>query len=114
MDYHFTVEYLPGTQNKIADTLSRYPVDTPDTNEVANLSLQQFHVNTARLVQAEEAECSFRLQRIQDAAAEDVEYQLLKTQILQGFPQTRANCPTPCAPTGMSEMTCLSVMMDLY
>ena len=98
MDYHFTVEYLPGTQNKIADTLSRYPVDTPDTNEVANLSLQQFHVNTARLVQAEEAECSFRLQRIQDAAAEDVEYQLLKTQILQGFPPDKSKLPHALRP----------------
>ena len=100
MDYNFTVEYLPGSQNQIADTLSRHPIDAPAPYEVDNLAMQQFHINTARLVNAEEAECSFRLQRVQEAAAEDLvlEYQLLKAQILQGFPSDKHKLPqTLCA-----------------
>ena len=60
MDYNFTVEYLPGVENRIADTLSRHPADTP--------------TRTARLVQAEAADYFFRLQQIQDAAEEDLKY----------------------------------------
>ena len=52
-----------------------------------------FHINTARRVQTEAADCSFRLLQIQDVAAEDLEYQLLKAQILQGFPPDKSKLP---------------------
>ena len=38
MDYNFTVEYLPGVENRIADTLSHHPTDTPTQHEIENLT----------------------------------------------------------------------------
>ena len=68
MDYNCIVEYLPGVENRTADTLSRQPTDTPTQHEIENLTQPVFHINTARRVQAEAADCSFRLQQIQDVA----------------------------------------------
>ena len=88
----FRVEYIPSKHNKIANELSRHPNDSSSSNEIDSLNLQQFHMNTTRLVQ-EEAECSFRLQRLPDVAVEDLEYQLLKKQTLQGFPADKTKLP---------------------
>ena len=55
MDCNFTVENLPGVKNRIVDTLSRHPTDTPTQHEIENLTQQVFHINTARRVQAEAA-----------------------------------------------------------
>ena len=71
LDYNFAVEYLPGLKNSVADTLSRHPTNTSQ-HEIDNLTQQVFHINTARRVQAEVANCSFRLQQIQDVASEDL------------------------------------------
>ena len=35
------------------------------------------------------ADCSFRLEKLKEIADNDVEYQLLKAQINQGFPQSK-------------------------
>ena len=63
MDYNFTVEYLPGVENRIADTLLRHPTDTPTQHDIENLTQRVFHINTARSVQAEAANCSFQLRQ---------------------------------------------------
>ena len=74
----------------IADTLSRHPTDTPTQHKIENLTQQVFHINTARCVQAEAAYCSFQLQQTEDVSADDLEYQFLKAQILQGFPPDKS------------------------
>ena len=94
----FTVEYIPDTQIKIVDILLQHSADSPASNKIDSLNSQQFPINTTRLVQAEKAECSFCLQRLQDVAAEDLEYQLLKNQILQGFPAEKSKLPQALCP----------------
>ena len=46
-----------------------------------------------RLSQAQKADCSFRLERIRNATENDLEYQLLKTQVRQGFPGHKHELP---------------------
>ena len=93
MDYQFTVKYIPDTQIKIVDILLQHSADSPASNKIDSLNSQQFPINTTRLVQAEKAECSFCLQRLQDVAAEDLEHHLLKNQILQEFPAEKSKLP---------------------
>ena len=46
-----------------------------------------------RLSQARKADCSFRLERIRNATETDLEYQLLKTQVRQSFPEHKHKSP---------------------
>ena len=72
MDYNFTVNYIPGSQNKVADS-------------------QAFFLRICCLSQAEMADCSFQLEKLKQIADNDMEYQFLKAQINQGFPQNKHN-----------------------
>ena len=91
MDYNFTVNYIPGPQNKVADSFSRNPVDNPDETDQQHVDSQAFFLRICRLSQAEMADCSFRLEQLKEIADNDVEYQLLKAQINQGFPQNKCD-----------------------
>ena len=93
MDYNFTVNYIPGSQNKVADSFLRNPVDQPDTNDENHETAQTFLLRACRTSQAQTADCSFRLEQIKKVADTDLEYQLLKSQIHQGFPQNKHNLP---------------------
>ena len=96
MDYNFTVNYIPGSQNKVADSFSRNPVDNPDETDQQHADSQAFFLRICRLSQAEMADCSFRLEQLKKNADNDVEYQLLKAQINQGFPQNKHEVKQPC------------------
>ena len=64
MDYNFTVNYIPGFQNKVADSFSRNPVDNPDKTDQQHADSQAFLLRICRLSQAEMADCSFRLEQL--------------------------------------------------
>ena len=85
MDYNFTVNYISGSQNKIADSFFRSPVNNPYETDQQHRDSQAFFLQIFRLSQAERADCSFRLEQLKKIADNDVEYQLLKAQINQGF-----------------------------
>ena len=89
IDYNFTVNYIPGSQNKVADSFSRNPVDNLDETDQQHADSQAFFLQTCRLSQAKMADCSFQLEQLKKTADNDVEYQLLKAQINQGFPQNK-------------------------
>ena len=76
MDYNFTVNYIPGSQNKVADLFSRNSVDNPDETDQQHVDSQAFFLRICRLSQAEIADCSFRLEKLKEIADNDVEYQL--------------------------------------
>ena len=76
-------------QNKVADSFSRNPVDHPDETDQQHADLQAFFLRICRLSQAEMANCSFRLEQLKKIADKDVEYQLLKSLINQGFSQNK-------------------------
>ena len=63
MDYNFTVNYISGSQNKVADSFSRNPVDNPDETDQQHADSQEFFLRLCRLSQAEMADCSFRLEK---------------------------------------------------
>ena len=93
MDYNFTVEYIPGSYNKAADSFSRHLVDSPDESDETHGEMQTLFLRMCRLSQAQKADCSFRLERIRNATENDLEYQLLKTQVRQDFPEHKHELP---------------------
>ena len=62
MDYNFTVNYIPSSQNKVADSFSGNPVDNRDETDQQHADSQAFFLRICRLSQAEMADCSFRLE----------------------------------------------------
>ena len=89
MDYNFTIKYIPSSQNKVADSVFRNPVDNPDETDQQHTDSQAFLLQICHLSQAEMADCSFRIEQLKKIADNNVEYQLLKSQINQGFPQNK-------------------------
>ena len=100
MDSNFTVNYIPGSQNKVADSFSCNPVDNPDETDQQHADSQAFFLRICRLSQAEMADCPFRLEKLKEIADNDVKYQLLKAQINQGFPKTNTTSPNCCTLIG--------------
>ena len=90
--YDVTFVYKPGTEVVIADTLSRaYPPNSAETTK--------FTEELATLVDTEQQKeirmfaSEATIKRIQAAAEQDDTYQLLKHQILLGWPSDVANVP---------------------
>ena len=90
MEYNFTVEYIHGPCNEAADSFSRHSVDNPDQRDEAHGEMQTFFLPMCRISQAQKTKCFFRLERIRNATENDLEYQLFKTQVQQGFPVHKA------------------------
>ena len=80
------MEYIPGSHNKLADFFSRHPVDNPDESDEAESEVQTLFLQMCCLSQAQKVDCSFRLEHIRNATENDLEYQLLKTEVRQDFP----------------------------
>lgn len=89
--YRYTVEYLPGSQMLIADTLSRAYL--PDTAAI------EFPEEVAALADTEQQEVlklvasAATIELIKKAAAADDQYQLLRRQIALGWPASPADVP---------------------
>ena len=99
MAYNFTAEWVKGSKNDAPDALSRNPVCDPepmdtlaelDTNDHTAMSLAEI-----RALHAQTPE-SLRLQDLRRHAGEDMEYQQLRTFIINGFPDHRSQLPEPC------------------
>ena len=84
---------IPGSQNKAPDSFSRHSVDNSDKSDEAHGEIQTFSLQICCLSQAQKSDCSFRLERIRNAAENDLEYQLLKTQVWQSFPMHKHESP---------------------
>ena len=83
-EYDDIFESQPPTkdsQNKVADSFSRNPVDNPDETDQQHADSQAFFLQICHLV-----DCLFRLEQLKKIADSNVEYQLLKPKINQGFP----------------------------
>ena len=89
MDYYFKMEWVPGVENIFADALSRKPVMKPEELDVQESDEIFHHVASLINASAQEAQCPFRLEKVKDVAQSDLEYQLLKQQILSGFPSAK-------------------------
>ena len=85
MDYNLPVDYIPDRQNKIADTFSGPPVNFLTKSNFEDANTHTFSVNTACLVKAEDTKGLFRLEKIKATTNDDIEYQILKNQVLQEF-----------------------------
>lgn len=93
--YNFDLIYSPGSQLVLPDTLSRaFPPSTagqaPFTEDIATVDE---HIAALRLVASENT-----ISLLRSAAAEDDEYQLLVRQIQMGWPDDKADLPSPIAP----------------
>ena len=89
MDYDFQMEWIPGVENKIADALSRNPAVKPDKTDEQDYGEISRQISSLINACAQEAQCSFRLEKVKEVADADIEYQLLKQQILSGFPVSK-------------------------
>ena len=83
--YHFTVHYIPGPTNQLADCLSRLGTQK-DTIKLPKLHLHQI---TNKLNARSDS-----LNRLQRATQEDDELALLKYTITQGWPNTIKEVPS--------------------
>ena len=106
MSYTFTAVWKAGKTHQLPDALSRAPVDRPSTedeeaeHEVVHLIRSVF---LARLEDSSNgAESSpFRdalLDRVREAASSDDSYKTVAETVLNGFPEHKAELPSPVHP----------------
>ena len=100
MAYNFTAVWCKGKTNTAPDALSRHPVLEPSRGD-ALAEQDEDHspapsIAEIRAHQADNSLDSTRLQDLRKYAAEDDEYQQLKTVILRGFPDHRSDLPDSC------------------
>ena len=73
--YRFTMEYLPGKKNEIADALSRHPVNVPDEEDISDaLTINAIFSNK---LQEPSQVIALDLNDIQNAGNTDEEYQYI-------------------------------------
>ena len=89
MDYDFQMEWIPGVENKIRDALSRNSAVKPDKTDEQDYGEISRQISSLINACAQEAQCSFRLEKVKEVADADIQYQLLKQQILSGFPVSK-------------------------
>ena len=89
--YNFELEYKPGSQVIIADTLSRaYPVGPATATRFAEqLAAIETEVESELRLIASEA----TITKMRTAASTDDEYQLLRKQLLTGWPESTSDLP---------------------
>ena len=85
LGFQFTVEYVPGKLNIIADALSRSPVFQPDAQETEDILVQALNVKVEPM--------DPQLSKITEAAAECPEYQEI-IKIIQNGQQILSLCLT--------------------
>ena len=64
MQFDCHVEWIPGSENKVADAFSRYPVDKPTKEDEEDTSYVRMKMNTIRAASEEQAELSLRLEQV--------------------------------------------------
>ena len=89
----FTVRYIPGTTNQLADCLSHLG-DQKDAMKLLKLHMNQI---TKQL----SARCD-SLQQLRLATQADDELAILKHTIMQGWPKPSSKCHQSYNPTGPS------------
>ena len=80
LGYRFTIEHIDGKKNIVTDTLSRYPVSTPDSDdkELAN----ELYICSSYTVSACVEDMGVDIQKLKDIAASDLEYQTLLHKVV--------------------------------
>ena len=103
MRYNFKAEWLKGDHNKGPDALSRYPNSNPlPRDALAESDLDDdvaptvAHIRTVMAGTHDSIAETSRLQKLQQAAMSDQEYQALKHYVLNGFPKQRHELPEGC------------------
>ena len=67
------MEYILWSQNKAADSFSRHSVDSPNESDEAHGKMQTFFLQMCRLSQAQKADCALQLERMRNAAENDLD-----------------------------------------
>lgn len=88
-DFDFEVEYIKGSDNLIADSLSRYPTQKPDKSDIIEVENANQTVREIRCSNFEAADYPINLQKVAEAASEDIEYRELSRTIIEGFPERK-------------------------
>jgi len=89
-DFNVTAEYVQGSENIAADTFSRKPVSKPDKEDLKESEDLVQRVRTIHMKAIEMSECDLQLQEIRTIADQDLIYQKLKKQIIEGFPERKS------------------------
>ena len=88
-EFNMQVEYIKGSENVAADSLSRSPVMQPKPADLAESEATSHHIKAIQMACVQEADMSIPEQEILEVGNVDAEYTLLRDQIRQGFPTTK-------------------------
>ena len=105
MNYNFTAMWIKGIKNDAADALSRHPCQSP--NQGDELAEYDVSLNSSQEIDTQASSISqmlqsatdpadlenLHLQELREHAHADREYQDLKTQIREGFPNQKGSLP---------------------
>ena len=91
----FVASWVPGSQHKAADALSRSPVQHADEADECGEDADVPAVRSVLVAELQASHTDLLLDRVKGATAEDQELQLLKEAILSGFPASRADLTEP-------------------
>lgn len=89
MDFNFTVQWVKGAENLIADSLSRHPVSKPSAEDIKMSSQNSIHSRRVAALNFKSADMSFRMMRLKEHCENDLQYQSLKRIIKTGFPENK-------------------------
>lgn len=89
VDETFTVEWVKGEFNRIADALSRHPVSEPSDADLKLHKDSSMHVKRICALNASDAGLSVRMDKVREAAENDIVYQELCKKVTSGFPSEK-------------------------
>ena len=90
MKYNYTIEYVPGKELVVANTLSRSPVSLPTKEDI--VFGEQLYAHVAQVFECLPATWN-RLENIRVRQMQDKEVQLVRKYLLQGWPQRKTLSP---------------------
>ena len=91
----FTASWVPGSQHKAADALSRSPVQTAAADDECGEDSSVPTLRSVLIAELRASHTDILLERVKSATAEDPELQMLSDVISSGFPVSKTDLAEP-------------------
>jgi len=88
-DFDLDVEYIKGSHNVMADSLSRNPVAQPEIEDIEDGRRTSYHVGVVKSASIEDSKMTIHEEESFKAGNADAEYCSLREQIREGFTNSK-------------------------